>query len=71
MDKTLDRAITIVFLLLITALTISLIDSNYKDAGVTWNNQKPISLPEEIYLAEQGDTLIVSKVTDSIYIEFK
>ena len=36
-----------------------------------WTQQKPVSLPEEIYLAEKGDTLVVSKVADSIYIQFK
>lgn len=35
-----------------------------------WTQQKPISLPEEIYMAEVGDTLVVSKVADSIYIQF-
>lgn len=36
-----------------------------------WTQQKPISLPEEIYMAEARDTLVVSKVADSIYIQFK
>jgi len=30
-----------------------------------------VSLPEEIILAKKGDTLIVEKVSDSIYIGFK
>ena len=34
-------------------------------------NEKPISYPEEIQIAKAGDTLIVSSVSDSIYIEFK
>jgi hypothetical protein len=34
-------------------------------------NDKPISLPEEIQAVQPNDTLIVSKVSDSIYIEFK
>jgi hypothetical protein len=33
--------------------------------------EKPISYPEEIQIAEAGDTLIVSSVSDSIYIGFK
>lgn len=32
---------------------------------------KPISYPEEIQIAKPGDTLIVSSVSDSIYIGFK
>jgi hypothetical protein len=34
-------------------------------------NVKPISYPEEIQIAKAGDTLIVSSVSDSIYIGFK
>ena len=30
-----------------------------------------VSLPEEIILAKKGDTLIVERVSDSIYIGFK
>jgi hypothetical protein len=33
--------------------------------------EKPISYPEEIQIAKEGDTLIVSSVSDSIYIGFK
>lgn len=36
-----------------------------------WTQQKPISFPEEIYLAEPGDTLVVEKVSDSIYIGYR
>lgn len=32
---------------------------------------KPISYPEEIEIAKPGDTLIVTSVSDSIYIGFK
>jgi hypothetical protein len=32
---------------------------------------KPISYPEEIQIAKAGDTLIVTSVSDSIYIGFK
>ena len=34
-------------------------------------NDKPISYPEEIQIAKEGDTLIVYSVKDSIYIKFK
>jgi hypothetical protein len=34
-------------------------------------NVKPISYPEEIQIAKAGDTLIVTSVSDSIYIKFK
>lgn len=32
---------------------------------------KPISLPEEFPLVRQGDLLIVERVSDSIYLDFK
>jgi len=35
------------------------------------SDDKPISYPEEIQIAKAGDTLIVSSVSDSIYIGFK
>jgi hypothetical protein len=35
------------------------------------SNVKPISYPEEIQIAKAGDTLIVTSVSDSIYIGFK
>lgn len=35
------------------------------------SNVKPISYPEEIQAVRAGDTLIVSSVSDSIYIGFK
>ena len=35
------------------------------------STQKPISLPEEIGAVKPGDTLVVTKVSDSIYIQFK
>lgn len=34
------------------------------------NNNSNVSLPEEIQMVEAGDTLVVSKVSDSIYVEF-
>jgi len=34
------------------------------------NNNSNVSLPEEIQMAEVGDTLRVYKVSDSIYVEF-
>lgn len=36
-----------------------------------YKTSKPISYPEEIQAVRAGDTLYVSSVSDSIYIEFK
>lgn len=55
-------AITCSLTLLIVSIKV-MIDSN--------KPLIPISLPEEISLAKEGDILIVEKVTDSIYIGFK
>ena len=38
---------------------------------INTSDEKPISYPEEIQIAKAGDTLIVSSVSDSIYIGFK
>lgn len=46
-------------------------DTQIYEEEINRRSQKPISLPEEIYMAEAGDTLVVSKVADSIYIQFK
>lgn len=35
------------------------------------NSEKSVSLPEEISQVEEGDTLYVTKVSDSIYIGFR
>ena len=51
--------------MLLGIVTISLLHV-YKS-----KQEKPISYPEEIQIAEAGDTLIVSSVSDSIYIGFK
>ena len=61
--------IAVAILIVITAMFISLVIlSTVKDDS---NVNKPISYPEEIQIAKAGDTLIVSSVSDSIYIGFK
>lgn len=37
---------------------------------VRHSNTSPISLPEEIYIAKPGDTLMVLEVSDSIYLGY-
>lgn len=60
--------IAIATLTVITLMFISLVIlATRKDDS----NNKPISYPEEIQIAKAGDTLIVSSVSDSIYIGFK
>jgi len=60
-----------VIALIVILITGFIYDMDNYAAQSKWTQQKPISLPEEIYMAEAGDTLVVSKVADSIYIQFK
>lgn len=46
-------------------------DTQIYEEEINRRSQKPISLPEEIQTVQPNDTLVVSRVGDSIYIEFK
>jgi hypothetical protein len=46
-------------------------DTQIYEEEINRRSQKPISLPEEIQAVQPNDTLVVSRVGDSIYIEFK
>ena len=59
------------FLLAIGVIIAGLLTADYERPTNRWTQAKPISFPEEIYLAEPGDTLIVEKVSDSIYIRYR
>jgi hypothetical protein len=73
MEQLFYRFIVFVALLLISFRLSQIVDElRAKPVDVhKWTQQKPISLPEEIYLAEAGDTLVVHRVSDSIYIQYK
>lgn len=73
MEQSFSRFVIFTALLLISFRLSQIVDElRTKPVDVhKWTQQKPISLPEEIYIAEANDTLIVSKVADSIYIQFK
>jgi hypothetical protein len=58
---------SIVFILVFTITVINEKNDYYCQP----QQEKPISCPEEIQIAKAGDTLIVSSVSDSIYIGFK
>jgi cell division protein FtsL len=64
-----NKILVIIFTLTALVVSVSLLQSKYDTTK--WTQQKPISLPEEIYLAEAGDTLVVHRVSDSIYIQYK
>jgi hypothetical protein len=64
-----NKILVIIFTLTALVVSVSLLQSGYDTTK--WTQQKPISLPEEIYLAEAGDTLVVHRVSDSIYIQYK
>lgn len=68
-----DRIFTIIFTLTILYILVNIIIIVNKeiDNSNQSKQEKPISYPEEIQIAEAGDTLIVSSVSDSIYIGFK
>jgi hypothetical protein len=71
MQKEINKLILIMFLLAIAVIIAGLLTSDYERPTNRWTQAKPISFPEEIYLAEPGDTLIVEKVSDSIYIRYR
>jgi hypothetical protein len=73
MEQLFSRFTIFVALLLISFRLSQIVDElRAKPVDVhKWTQQKPISLPEEIYLAEAGDTLVVHRVSDSIYIQYK
>ena len=71
MEKEINKLILIMFLLAIAVIIAGLLTADYKTPTNRWTQAKPISFPEEIYLAEPGDTLIVDRVSDSIYIQYK
>jgi hypothetical protein len=68
-----DRILTITFTLTILYILVNIIIIVNKeiDNSNQSKQEKPISYPEEIQIAKEGDTLIVSSVSDSIYIGFK
>jgi hypothetical protein len=73
MEQLFSRFLILTALLLISFRLSQIVDElRAKPVDVhKWTQQKPISLPEEIYLAEAGDTLVVEKVSDSIYIRYR
>jgi len=64
-------AVGVVITGLLTVILTPLLKVDCERRTNKWTQQKPISLPEEIYLAEAGDTLVVHRVSDSIYIQYK
>ena len=71
MEKEINKLILIMFLLAIVVIITGLLTADYGRPTNKWTQAKPISFPEEIYLAEPGDTLVVEKVSDSIYIRYR
>lgn len=71
-DKYIDimRAIAIITFIALLIGTF-IYDTQIYEEEINRRSQKPISFPEEIQAVTPGDTLVVSKVADSIYIQFK
>lgn len=69
MGEEINKILIVIFTLAALVVSVGLLQSDYETTK--WTQQKPISYPEEIYLAEPGDTLVVEKVSDSIYIQYK
>lgn len=71
-DKYIDimRAIAIITFIALLIGTF-IYDTQIYEEEINRRSQKPVSLPEEIQAVTPGDTLVVSKVADSIYIQFK
>lgn len=64
------RAIAVITFIAILIGTF-IYDTQIYEEEINRRSQKPVSLPEEIQAVKPGDTLVVSKVADSIYIQFK
>lgn len=64
------RAIAIITFIALLIGTF-IYDTQIYEEEINRRSQKPISLPEEIQAVQPNDTLVVSRVGDSIYIEFK
>lgn len=64
------RAIAIITFIALLIGTF-IYDTQIYEEEINRRSQKPISFPEEIQAVTPGDTLVVSKVADSIYIQFK
>ena len=72
MQKEINKKIKILlFFFAVGFIITGLLTADYGRPTNRWTQAKPISLPEEIYLAEAGDTLVVHRVSDSIYIQYK
>lgn len=72
MQKEINKKITILlFFFAVGFIITGLLTADYERPTNRWTQAKPISFPEEIYLAEPGDTLVVEKVSDSIYIRYR
>lgn len=69
--ETIERSLITLAILSGLIVGFALVYSNYGVPTESLIKEKPISLPEEIQAVQPNDTLIVSKVSDSIYIEFK
>ncbi len=70
MGSEINKLIIVIFVLAALVVGAGLITADDGSSN-TSKQQKPISLPEEIQAVKPGDTLVVSKVADSIYIQFK
>ena len=57
--------LTVMFMYLICFIIIIILSKNHNN-----QNLKPVSFPEEINEAKQGDKLIIIYVSDSIYVGF-
>lgn len=71
MGAEINKLIIVIFALAAVVVGAGIMTADNGSSTTKWTQQRPLSFPEEIYLAEQGDTLVVSKVADSIYIQFK
>ena len=71
MEKRIELTLIVLAISLGSTIGIWLAHIYYGVPKEQLKKEKPISYPEEIQIAKAGDTLYVSSVSDSIYINFK
>lgn len=69
--KVKEKLLNVLILMSVSGIFLALVLCTYGILTMKTDELLPVSFPEEINSVKAGDTLIVNKVSDSIYIGFK
>lgn len=69
--KVKEKLLNVLILMSVSGIFLALVLCTYGILTMKTDESLPVSFPEEIDSVKTGDTLIVNKVSDSIYIGFK